>query len=54
MSKAASRRQLRCTAGGWLCQPEGPTADRRVAAVKEGAHGGTTGSPMKDVRFLDV
>jgi len=69
MCKDVSWRRVRGVAGGRLCRPGGATCVERVVTAKEGAHGGTMGSPMqeqveprrefieqnaKDVKFLDV
>jgi hypothetical protein len=49
MSENVPRRRGGYIAGGRLDRPGGKMRNERVEAVKEGAHGGTMGSPMHDV-----
>jgi hypothetical protein len=49
MSKKGPQRRVDRIAGGRLCRPGGTETNERVEAVKEGAHGGTMGSAMRDV-----
>jgi hypothetical protein len=49
MSRNVPRRHSDYVAGGRLGRPGGKVRNEWVEAVKEGAHGGTMGSPMQDV-----
>ena len=49
MSENVSRRRRGYIAGGRLDRPGGKMRNERAEAVKEGVHGGTMGSPMRDV-----
>jgi hypothetical protein len=53
MSRNVPWRRSGDIAGGRLDRPGGKMRYERLEAAKEGAHGGTMGSPMQ-VRFLDV
>ncbi len=49
MSRDEAWRSTDHIAGGRLCRPGGKVTSERVEVVKEGAHGGTMGSPMPNV-----
>jgi hypothetical protein len=45
---------VRSAAGAGLCPAGGPASSVAVDPTKEGAHGGTLGSPMQTQEILEV